>query len=146
MPRYLVEAVVLKSINYQDTDRIVFLFTREKGKILVSARGVRKISSKRGGNLDTLNHISASISEGNNKKYKIVTEVTTTNSFKNLKKSLKNSARGFYIVELVDKLLDEGQVNEKAFDLLVESLQKMDSSLNNEVSRVNHFEIKLMQL
>lgn len=145
MPRYSTEAIVLRSINYKDSDKILTLFSRDRGKITASARGVRKISSRRGGNLDTLNYVVLGISEGQNKKYKIITEASTKNSFKNLKNSLENSVKGFYIAELVDKMLEEGQVNKSVFDLLVSSLKKLDVHLNNEKSRVNAFEIALLK-
>ncbi|MBT6401555.1 DNA repair protein RecO [candidate division WWE3 bacterium] len=145
MPRYSVEAVVLKSINFQDSDKIYTLFAKDKGKIIASGKGVRKISSRRGGNLDTLNHIVLGISESQ-RGFKTITEVKTVNSFRDLKSSLGNSAKGFYLAELVYKLLDESAEQNDVFDLLVSSLTKLDKHLNNEVSRVNSFEIKLMDL
>ena len=145
MPKYTEEALILKSTNYKDSDKLFSLFTKNRGKITASAKGVRKISSRRGGNLDTLNHVQVTISEGNSKKYKIITEVKTINSYMNLKDSLENSRKGFYIVELVYKLLDEDQKNIDIFNLLIYSLNKLDRHLNNEVSRVKAFEIKLME-
>jgi DNA repair protein RecO (recombination protein O) len=144
MPKYTEEAVILKATNFRDSDKIFSLFTKNRGKIVASAKGVRKISSRRGGNLDTLNYVHVGISEGNSKNYKIITEVKTINSFMHLKASLENSVKGFYIVELVYKLLAEGQKNIDVFNLLTSSLNKLDKHLNNEVSRVNAFEIKLM--
>lgn len=146
MPRYTEEAVVLRSINYKDTDKIYTLFTKDRGKISASARGVRKISSRRGGNLDTLNYIKVGITEGDNKKYRIITEVETINPYKDLKSSLSNSVKGFYIAELVYELVDEGQKSIPIFNLLIDSLDKLNTHLNNEVSRINAFEIKLMEL
>jgi len=146
MARYTVEAIILKFTNYKDSDKIFSLFTREKGKLSATARGVRKISSRRGGNLDTLNHVQVGISEGENEKYRIITEVETLNSFKNLKKSLKNSVKGFYITELIYRLIEEGQVSESVFDLLISNLGKLETHLDNEVSRVNAFEIALLEL
>lgn len=145
MSQYKVEAIVLKSINYKDSDKIYTLFTKEKGKLSAMAKGVRKISSRRAGNLDSLNHVVAGITEGNGKNYKIITEVKTLNSFKGIKSSLENSAKGYYIVELVQEMLDEGQESREVFNLLVESLLKLDTHLNNEISRVNAFEIALLK-
>ncbi|OGC47160.1 DNA repair protein RecO [candidate division WWE3 bacterium RIFCSPHIGHO2_01_FULL_42_13] len=145
MSRYTVEAVVLKFTNFKDSDKIYTLFTKEKGKIIATGKGVRKISSRRGGNLDTLNHVIVTLSE-NAGGYKSITEVKTLNSFKKLKGSLGNSVRGFYITELVYKLLEEDQEQNEIFDLLVRSLEKLEENLDNEVSRVNSFEIKLMDL
>src|SRR3990167_5620231 len=139
MSRYTVEAVVLKFTNFKDSDKIYTLFTKDKGKIIATGRGVRKISSRRGGNLDTLNHVAVGLSE-NSSGYKTITEVKTLNSFKKLKGSLQNSVKGFYIAELVYSLLEEGQEHNEVFDLLVDSLNKLEDHLNNEVSRINAFE------
>lgn len=145
MARYSVEAVVLKSVNFQDSDKIYTLLAKDKGKIIASGKGVRKISSRRGGNLDTLNHVVIGISESP-KGYKTITEAKTLNSFRDLKGSLNNSAKGFYLAELVYKLMDEGSEQNDVYNLLVSSLTKLNKHLNNEVSRVNAFEIKLMDL
>jgi DNA repair protein RecO (recombination protein O) len=145
MARYSVEAIVLKNVNFKDADKIFTLFAKDKGKITATGKGVRKISSRRGGNLDTINHIVVGLSE-NAGGFKTITEVKTLNSFRNLKGSLENSIKGFYIAELVHKTLDHGQVHNDVFDLLIASLGKLDKHLNNEVSRVNAFEIKLMDL
>ena len=145
MARYSVEAIVLKNINFRDSDKIFTLFAKDKGKITATGKGVRKISSRRGGNLDTLNHVVIGLSETAG-GFKVITEAKTLNSFKNLKDSLENSIKGFYIAELVHKMIEYGQVHNDVFDLLISSLQKLNKHLNNEVSRVNAFEIKLMEL
>ena len=37
--RRIVNAIVLRSVNYRDFDRILTLFSREEGKISAAARG-----------------------------------------------------------------------------------------------------------
>lgn len=145
MSRYKLEGIVLKHINYLDQDRIYTILTREKGKIATRGRGVRKISSRRGGNLDTLNHVEIVVSEGKS-GFKTLLEAKTLNSYKNLKSSLDNSVKGFYIAELVHRLLEEESKQEGILDLLIDSLNKLEVHLDNETSRVNKFEIKLLEL
>ncbi|MFZ5973817.1 MAG: DNA repair protein RecO [Bacillota bacterium] len=41
-----VTGVVLRTVNYRDYDRILTLFTRERGSITVSARGVRRTNAR----------------------------------------------------------------------------------------------------
>ncbi len=76
MKKYNVRAVVLKSLKYRDSDKIFTLLSKEKGKISAIGRGVRKISSRRNGNLDTLNLISANIHE-DRVGFKSIEEVKT---------------------------------------------------------------------
>jgi len=135
--------IVLKSTNFKDADKIYTVFTREKGKVSVAAKGVRKISSKRAGTMDTLNYVSIGVVESPS-GYKTLTEAKNLNSFKNLKVSLENSVRGFYLAELIHKLMEEEHPHVDIFDLFLETLTKLNHHLNNEISRVNAFEIALM--
>jgi DNA repair protein RecO (recombination protein O) len=48
---YRAQAIVLSHIEYGEADRILKLFTLEKGKISAIAKGVRKIRSRKAGHL-----------------------------------------------------------------------------------------------
>ena len=52
------DAIVLRSIDYGETSRIVTLFTRERGKIGVMAKGARANRSRFGSTLEPLSHIN----------------------------------------------------------------------------------------
>ena len=41
---YRVDSIVLKHLDYGEADRILTLYTRQKGKLKVIAKGVRKVS------------------------------------------------------------------------------------------------------
>ena len=49
---YRVEAVVLRRIDFGEADRVLVLFTRERGKLPVVAKGIRRISSRMAGHLE----------------------------------------------------------------------------------------------
>ena len=79
MKKYNLRAVVIKSIKYKDADKIFTQFSKEMGKISANARGVRKISSRRAGNLDTLNLVSVAIRTSDN-GFNDIEEVKTLES------------------------------------------------------------------
>lgn len=147
MSRYNVNAVVLKNFNYKDSDKIYTLLTDNKGKITANARGVRKISSRRAGSLDTLNYVTAGISE-NQAGYKTLTEVKLIESYENLKISLDKAKLAYYIIELVHRFIHEDQEQVKIFNLLLKTLRKLNSasSLINASIIVNSFELRFMSL
>lgn len=64
MPTYRDEAVVLRTWNLGEADRIVSLFTREHGKVRAVARGVRRTSSKFGARLEPFSHVDVQLAEG----------------------------------------------------------------------------------
>lgn len=144
MPRYNLECVVLRNINYSDADKIYTLFSREKGKISASGKGVRKINSRRGGNLDTLNQVSIGISEGTS-GYKIITEAKTIKSFKELKSDLGRSVPAYYMVELIDRFFEDEQENGAVYRLVLEKLAKLENHIDKRFV-VLSFEIELMKL
>ena len=45
---YKTEAVVLRSIRYAEADRVLHLYTAERGRVNAIAKGVRKTASRFG--------------------------------------------------------------------------------------------------
>lgn len=145
MKNYNTHAIVLKAINIKDSDKIYFLLSRELGKISVLGKGVRKISSRRGGNLDTLNLVEAKITE-NNAGYKQVNEVKTINSFREVKKSLDLSKLAYYMAEMIYRNVEEGMDLEDLFILFVYCLTKLAEGKRDASEVVSFFEIRFMKI
>lgn len=64
MPTYRDEAVVLRTHQLGEADRIITLLTRQYGKVRAVARGVRRSSSKFGSRLEPFNHVDVQLAEG----------------------------------------------------------------------------------
>ena len=136
--------MILKRLNYGEADRILTIYTKYRGKIRAIAKGVRKITSRKGGNVELFNHCVLFLAEGRN--LDIVTEAQVVNSFSRLSDDLEKTATGFYLVELIDQLTPDGQINRQVFDLLVGALSALQSTVNNQQSTIRNFEISLLRL
>ena len=145
MPSFTTKAVVLKNFLYKDTDKIYTILSEDKGKISGIGKGVRKVSSRRGGNLDTLNVVEIQLNEHKSGQ-NYITEVKTIKSFRKIKENLELSNQAFYIAELVNKFVDEDEDVKPVFDLLIKSLESLQDGNGETSLRVNKFEIKFMQL
>ena len=65
VPRsWKTEAVVLRSIRYGEADRVLHLFTLERGRAGAIAKGARKTKSRFGGRLEPFSHVEAMLHEG----------------------------------------------------------------------------------
>jgi DNA repair protein RecO (recombination protein O) len=126
MEKHRTWAVVLKKLNYKDSDRLYTLFSQKFGKISALGKGVKKITSRRSGSMDSLNLINIGLYEKSSGGLRTVTEVVGKNSFRNIKKHLSISSDALYICELVHKLLDFEQKNERVFTGLVSTLHELD--------------------
>jgi len=145
MNKFNTTGVVLKSVNYKDADKLFTILTRDHGKLSAMAKGVRKISSRRAGNLDTLNLVTLKISESR-AGFKLIDEVKTLNSFRDTKKSYELSCLGYYMVELVHRSFEEGHEAGEIFNVLVSCLKALPNSRVSPNLIVNHFELELLRI
>ena len=61
---FKTEAIVLRSIRYGEADRILHLYSRERGRIGAVAKGVRRPKSRFGGRLEPLFRVGLVLHEG----------------------------------------------------------------------------------
>jgi len=61
---YKTEAVVLRSIRFGEADRVLHLYTSDRGRIGAVAKGVRKTKSRFGARLEPLSHVELVLHEG----------------------------------------------------------------------------------
>jgi len=122
-------AFVLNKINYSETDRIVTLLTKNKGKITFVAKGVRRPKSKKRGHLEIFNLIdfSGSIKNG---KMGYLTEVTTIRSFPKIKTSLGKMALAYYFMEVMGRVSPNDEENYVLFKLIGKYLSKLENTNN----------------
>src|SRR3989344_303579 len=135
-----VEGIILKRRNLGEADRILTVFTQQKGKISVLAKGVRRITSRRAGNVELLNRVSMYLHQA--KTFLILTEATSLDTYQKLKEDLTLSTYAFHIIELVDKLTAENQDNRILYEHLVSVLQRLSGKPRQILIRA--FEVKIL--
>lgn len=144
MQVFAAEGLILKRKNYSEADKLITLFTKSQGKIVTLAKGIRKITSRRSSNLELLNHVKIYLHQS--KGLPIVTESQAVQAFPNLKEDLDKLSIAFVVLELVDKLFAEGQENKLVFELLLDTLERIDQSKSlTEANKFQaSFQIKLL--
>lgn len=140
---YQTQAIVLSHLEYGEADRILTLFTREKGRISVIARGVRKIRSRKAGHLEPFTLVNLMLARGRN--LDIVTQAETVNAYLGIKDDLSRLAVGTYIIELLERFTYEEGQNLDIFRLLVNTLSRLES-LSNTETVVHYYEMRLLDL
>ena len=142
---YSAEAIIVNRKNFGESDRLITFLSKYNGKFDALAKGVRKVASRRGPNLDLLNHVKASFASGRN--FDVLTEVQALDTFRDLKSDLRRIGSGFFAAEIVNELLVEDQDEREVFELLLDSLKLMNRE--SEERKVNNvlrsFEIKFLQ-
>ena len=137
---FKTKGIVLKRTNFGEADRILTILTRDRGKIKVIAKGVRKIKSKLAGSLELFCLTDLLIAEG--RSLDIVCGAQIQKSYMNLRKNFGPTSTTYFLAEIIDKNFDENQKNEEIFDLLLACLEQLN--LKNEPLILPYFQINFL--
>lgn len=137
------EVVVLKAMDYGETDKILTLYTPGMGKARAIAKGVRRTTSRMGGHLDLFAHATVLLVHGRNME--LVTQGQSLHTFAHLREDLGRLARACYVAELVDRFTEDHSPNPELFRLLVRVLERIDGDETPELA-LRLFELQLLAL
>lgn len=140
MALYKTEGIILFQKSFGEADRLLTVFSKDYGKMQVIAKGVRKVTSRKAGSLDTFNHVWLVLAQGRN--LDLITEVAVKETFSRWRKNLVGVGMAYYLAELVKRLTAEGQENEAVFELLREFLGRIGKEKPKKLIR--GFEEKLL--
>jgi DNA repair protein RecO (recombination protein O) len=126
-------AIVLKSINWRDTSKIITLFTREEGKISVIAKGARQLKSKYQGILESINLLEVVIYVSATRNLQILGQATLENTFKAIRTDYEKTGYAFALLELIDIFFKEGSGDIVFFDFLTTLLSELEKSANPKI-------------
>ena len=140
MVGFKTEGVVLKRRNFGEADRILTIFSLSRGKITVLAKGVRRITSRRAGNVELLNRVQMYLHPGKN--FLILTEASSLKTYPKIKADLTLSTYAYHLIELVDKLTAENQENRILYQHLIEVLERLEKNPRQILIRA--FEVKIL--
>ncbi len=122
---YKTEAVVLRSIRFSEADRILHLYTLERGRIGAIAKGVRKTKSRFGARLEPLSHVELMLHEGSG-ELQTVTGAALIRSHHEARDESYRLEIGLIGAEAMLRLFAEPEANQKAFTALTRFLDALD--------------------
>ena len=140
MRSFKIEGIILKRRNLGEADQILTVFSLQKGKISVLGKGVRRITSRRSGNVELLNRVSMYLHQA--KTFLILTEASSLDTFQKIKNDLTLSTYAYHVIELIDKLTAENQENRILYEYLIQVLKRLERKPRQILIRA--FEVKIL--
>jgi DNA repair protein RecO (recombination protein O) len=122
---FKTEGVVLRSIRFGEADRILHLYTAERGRVNAIAKGSRRPRSRFGGRLEPFFRLDLMLHEGRSDLC-TVTGAATVDGYPGLRAdgaAIDAAARG---CDAVLRLLDAEEPNRPAYNLLCRYLGLLD--------------------
>lgn len=143
MKYYYLDGFVIHRIALGEADKIITFFSKEKGKVRVVAKGVRKAKAKLAGHLEPFNEIKLRLTKGKN--LDIIIGAETINSYSTGSSIPELLEAIYYMNELVSKLVADEQVNAKLYSLYIECL---NGAINQKIKPAvvkHYFGLRFLQ-
>ena len=137
------EGIILARRNFGEADRILTIYTKDFGKVVALAKGVRRPRSRKGGHVELGNWCKVFIARGKN--LDLLTEVELKKAFGIENFSPEKANKIYHLLELTNQMTAEKQKNPGVFILLVNFLKKISKDEDFNLISVS-FKVKLLSL
>ncbi len=140
------EAVVIKSMKYRDTSKIVTFYTRQYGKLKGIAKGARRANNKFGSSLEPFSRVDLVVYKKENRDLHLVSQCDSIESFRRIPEDLDRISSGLSVLELVDQITHGEDEHAALFELLVETLLALNAAERNSQSLRRAFTLRCAAL
>jgi DNA repair protein RecO (recombination protein O) len=148
---YKTEAIVLRSFRLGEADRVLHLYTLERGRVGAVAKGVRRTKSRFGARLEPLSHVETILHQGRG-ELQTVTGVDLVRSHRAAREDPYRLGIGLVGLEAMLRLFSEQEANPRAFSALARFLDVLDEAPSRAPARPSldplalAFQLKLLWL
>ena len=142
---FVTDAINLKSYNLSESDKIIVMYSKEKGLIKGVAKGVKKPKSKLGARMDLLVANTLMLHKGRN--LDTICQAEVVNSFYKTRQDMDKICYSMYVTEVVHNFgIEEDPCSQTIYNLLYKTLNTI-SGAESKVEiliAVIKFQLKMM--
>ncbi len=120
------DGVILKTIDYGDSDRIITFYSRDSGKQSAIAKGARRSKRRFVCNIDPLCYSRLTLFYNGKSDLLRIDDASLIDGFVVVKTDIESYASACYIIELAGEMTEEGESNPLVFAIIVGFLRIFD--------------------
>ncbi|MBN2802148.1 MAG: DNA repair protein RecO [Deltaproteobacteria bacterium] len=141
------DAIIIKTVNYKETDKILTLFTLKMGIISVIAKGARKSMKRFGGALEPFALFEAVIQTSKKNSLHVLHEAKSKKTYLGLATDLKKLSSAAYILEMVNITINNDIEENRMFELVINTIELINSSEQINIrATVISFNLRLLSM
>lgn len=140
------EAIVIKSMKYRDSSKIVTFYTRRFGKLKGVAKGSRQSQNKFGAALEAMSYVSLVLYMKEHQDLSLVSQCDAIRSFATIQLDMQRLSVGLSVLELVDQLTHEQEENEALFAVIVRTLEALERRPKHAETLFRAFQIQVASI
>ncbi len=139
-------AIVLRTIEHGDNDKILTFFTLKHGKVSLIAKGAQKSVKRFSGTLELFSAIHLVWAASKNRGLPFLQEASIIHPYDHIRTSIRRTIHASCWCELVYQWMEEGQAQAALFHLLERLLEQLNSGAVSEEILHIAFQIRFMAL
>lgn len=120
------EGIVLRSLRYGEADRILHLYTEDRGRVSAMAKGVRRARSRFGGRLEPFSRVALMLHEGRS-ELMTVTGADTVAAHRRLRETAATLDAAARACDAVARLFETAEPHPPVYHLLCHELALLDA-------------------
>lgn len=136
------EGIILKTTDSNEVDKLLSVYTEKLGKILISAKGVKKVESKLRYSIEPISYVQLILVEGKN--FLILKDAVLIDQFLNIKKDLEKIKTAKELAEIIDEAIVGQEKDESVWSLLLKTIQAINRSSSVDIADFQKNLIKLL--
>lgn len=140
---YRTDALILRRADFGEADRLITVYTPNRGKLRLLAKGVRKTSSRKAGHVELFMLTNMLVAQG--RTWDIISQAEIVESYRDLREDLDKTSHAYYLAELLDRFTEEHDANAPLFELLALTLTHLNY-LDDPFMALRYFEMHLLSL
>ena len=144
MALYKSKGIVLRSMRYGEADRILDLYTPERGLVSTIAKGIRRTKSRFGGRLEPLSCVDFLAYGG--RTLDTITQAEVLRSFHGVREDLARLEVAGSMVATVRALAGGDEADRRLFNLLYHALDALEMREKGHEAMRSAFALKLSTL
>ncbi|HEY0544496.1 MAG TPA: DNA repair protein RecO [Pyrinomonadaceae bacterium] len=140
------EAIVLRTYDLAEADKIAVCLTREAGLVRAVARGARRLKSRFGGGLEPFTLVHLSYYEKEGRELVTLSQLEIVRSYFKLSSSVECVSALAYMSELVLAFAPPHEPNEKMYRMIRACLEAIESVPEELGLTLRYFEVWMLRL
>ena len=130
MNNFVTDAINLKAYNLSEADKIIVMYSKDKGLIRGVAKGVKKPKSKLGARMDLLVANKLMLYKGKNLDR--ICQAEALNTFHKTRQNMDKIFYSMYITEVVNNFgVEDDPCSKEIYELLYKVLDKISNAENS---------------
>ncbi|MBU4285148.1 DNA repair protein RecO [Patescibacteria group bacterium] len=139
------EAIILKSVDSNEVDRLLTIYSEKLGKINIFAKGVKRLESKLRYSIEVITYVQMILVEGKN--FLILKDAVLIDQFLNIKKDLEKIKIAKKLADLINEAIVGEERDEDIWKLVLGTFKDLNCADSASIKTLaDKFEKKLISL